>query len=67
MWGALSDRVGGAAWVLLASGAVAVAGIGVLRLAGDFGPILVANLLIGGGTTGILPILDARTPAGEIH
>ena len=46
--------------MLLAAGAFAVAGVGLLPLASEFGTILVTNLLLGLGTAGIFPILDAR-------
>lgn len=59
-WGALSDRFGGSPAVLLATATVAVAGLGVLGLAADFGTILAANLLFGLGLAGIFPIVDAR-------
>jgi PPP family 3-phenylpropionic acid transporter len=60
LWGALSDRFGGSPKVLLASGGVAVAGVALVPFATEFAPILAANLLIGAGTAGLLPILDAR-------
>ena len=59
-WGALSDRLGGSPAVLLATATIAVAGLGVLGLAADFGTILAANLLFGLGIAGIFPIVDAR-------
>ena len=59
-WGALSDRLGGSPAVLLATATIAVAGLGVLGLAADFGTILAANLLFGLGIAGIFPIIDAR-------
>ena len=60
LWGALSDRFGGSPWVLLASGGVAAAGVALLPFAAQFPPILAANLLVGAGTAGLLPIIDAR-------
>ena len=59
-WGALSDRLGGSPIVVLATGALAVAGVAALPLVADFEAILLANFAIGAGTAGLMPILDAR-------
>jgi PPP family 3-phenylpropionic acid transporter len=60
LWGSLSDALRGSPRVLLAAGALAVAGVAALALATSFTTILLCNVAIGGGTAGILPILDAR-------
>lgn len=60
LWGALSDRLRGSPRVLAGAGALAVGGVGALALATSFTTILLCNVAIGGGTAGILPILDAR-------
>lgn len=67
MWGSISDRLRGSPRVLQVAGAAAVAGVAALAFAKGFTPILLCNVAIGGGTAGILPILDARAleAAGE--
>ena len=60
VWGALSDRFGGSPRVLLGAATSAVVGVLVLALATDVPTIVAACVLIGTGTAGLLPIVDAR-------
>ena len=59
-WGGLSDRFAGSPRVLLLACLVAIAGVAGLGLATTFPGILVANVVLGLGLAGFLPIIDAR-------
>ena len=64
LWGLLSDRSGGSPWVFVAAVVTALAGDGVLWLAGGlgaaFGAVLVGVALFAGAVAGVSPMLDAR-------
>jgi PPP family 3-phenylpropionic acid transporter len=59
-WGAMSDRYRGAPYVLLAANGTALAGAGLLAIAGDRVGLVLGSAVFGAGMAGITPILDAR-------
>jgi PPP family 3-phenylpropionic acid transporter len=59
-WGALSDRFGGSPYVFLAATATALTGAAILGLTADRGVVLLGGAVLFAGTSGVVPILDAR-------